>query len=164
MYNQYIDTIGCLRLKSVNARRLERLFIGCFKGCFTFAIIVILVNFIVNILVLGVPLYRAYNQWQASKPDSYSLTVNYGTSVHVYSTVNETVSNGIVTSDRSSASSTSTIDSLFDEIKAYVFYPIGFLLLQVEYDEEYGYPQRIDENDFDLGRVTQIVDFKPETD
>lgn len=105
------------------------------------------------------PLYDALDRWQTVKPQNYSVVVNYGTYASVYRSSREIVKNGVVAGNTGTQP---TIDRLFDQIKACIFNPLGFLTCEVAYHPVYGYPTRFAEADLDLGSTIEISEFRPE--
>lgn len=140
---------------------MKRLFPGC--------LIIIAVSFLLgcglNTVVFYVIPTLNQNKWNELKPERYSLTVYNGSVVGSFRTYEESVADGVAERTYSDFFRVSepTIDELFNEIKANTLNPFGFLLIiSTEYDPVYGYPIRIERNDFDLGQVTEIKDFTPE--
>ncbi|MFN8449528.1 MAG: DUF6174 domain-containing protein [Anaerolineae bacterium] len=138
-----------------------------FKGCLLIIVSCFFLGCGINTITFFVIPTIQQSRWNASKPQNYSLTVNYGymggTSPAYQEKVTGEVAQIIHSDGGTRDGEKPTIEELFDEIKQQTLNPFGLLLLYwTEYDPTYSFPNRIIWNDFDLGDVTEITDFTPE--
>ena len=133
-----------------------------FKGCVVPALFLSACCLAINVISFIPSLNSAYAKWEANKPQNYSVMVTYSSFAGGYNSSQETVRNGALSSSTTTTFSDPAIDRVFAKVRACAFNPLGFLMCKVEYDATYGYPSRFVENDFDLGRIIEIYEFRAE--
>lgn len=139
--------------------RKRKLFTGCLLSLVGLFILILVVNTIIFFIVPKIN----EGKWIDSKPQDYSISVNYGSVLGVSVSYTETVTGEIIHRDDPYYSpNQSTIEDLFYRIRACIVNPFAVVLCSAEYDPIYGYPIHFWENDFDLGDIVEIKDFTPQ--
>lgn len=116
---------------------------------------------LLNILLLGIPYWSAHSKWERANFADYMITMTRGMPMRMSNPTLEIVEGGQREILRDDESSEPTIDLMFREIRTCMGVPLGFLMCQIEYDTQYGYPMRVALEDFDPGpRIIEILDFE----
>ena len=133
-------------------------------GCLILPLGLCLTCYGVNVLTFLFPYLEASNRWEATQPQAYTASVEYGTLLGLDVTGEEVVRDGVLVSSSRAIYDDPAIDRLFDQARACMLNPfqVGLLWCRVDYDPMYGYPRRVFIDDWDLGRITEIVEFRPE--